>query len=213
MEVLKARPTTTDIQSEFHKTGTIMLPAGSLFTNIELDELQVACQQVPEETIVLGDAGEPNDLYVGRFMVDKPGELPTLVNRPVSDGVINLLGQPKRREFFKSLLGSDQHIRRCQVNRMVRGSFIGRHLDTDSNPDYCVSIVIQLGQTFAGGEFVVYPEEAPTNSFEPTLGTVIVSDCRLPHEVRRVRGGERVSLVYFLSELRMENRRTLLAAN
>ena len=53
MEVLKARPTTTDIQSEFHKTGTIVLPAGSLFTNIELDELQVACQQVPEETIVL----------------------------------------------------------------------------------------------------------------------------------------------------------------
>lgn len=213
MEVLKAQPSATDLHSEFRDVGTIMLPANVLFAASEVEGLQAACRKVPEETIVLGDAGEPNDLYVGRFMIDRPGELPTLVNRPVSDGVFHLLGQPRRRNFFTSLLGSDLHIRRCQVNRMVAGSFIGRHLDSDSNPDYRVSIVLQLGQEFAGGEFVVYSEKGHANALRPTFGTVIVSDCRLPHEVKRVRDGERISLVYFLSERRMENRREPSPAN
>lgn len=166
------------------------------------------CAALPEEVITLGDAGEPNDLYVGRFMVDKPGELPTLVNRPHSDSLLAILQAPDHRRFFRDLLGADYFIRRCQVNRMVKGSFIGRHLDTDSNPDYAVSVVVQLGHTFDGGEFAVYPQGGGVNSYKPEYGTVIISKCIHEHEVKRVTENERISLVYFYSLNEFNNRRS-----
>lgn len=187
--------------------GTIMLPAGELFSAEEITQLEWLYRAIPEERVVLGDAGEPNDLYVSRFMIDQAGELPTLVNRPQADEVLVLLRAPKRETFFHALLGSERYIRRCQVNRLVSGSFVGYHLDVDSNPDYDVSVVVQLGREFTGGEFVVYPTPASENVFAPTHGTVIISKCVYPHEVRRVTSGERISLVYFLSEYTAANRR------
>jgi Rps23 Pro-64 3,4-dihydroxylase Tpa1-like proline 4-hydroxylase len=191
----------------FRHTGTVMLPAYSLFSELEMARIDQLCRQVPRETITLGDAGEPNDLYVGRFMVDKAAEMPRLVNEPQSTELLALLRHPRRRQFFARLIGRDMHIRRCQVNCMVKGSFIGRHLDIDSNPDYYVSVVLQLGRAFSGGEFVVFADRGSENVFSPTHGTVIVSQCTLPHEVRKVRGGERTSLVWFLSDYASENRR------
>ena len=191
----------------FRTTGTVMLPAFSLFTELEMAKIDQLCRQVPRETITLGDAGEPNDLYVGRFMVDKAAELPRLVNEPQSRELLALLQHPRRRGFFSQLLGTDMHIRRCQVNCMVKGSFIGRHLDTDSNPDYYVSVVLQLGRAFSGGEFVVFSDRGSENVLTPTRGTVIISRCTLAHEVRKVRDGERTSLVWFFSEYESENRR------
>lgn len=187
--------------------GTIMLPACTLFAPAEVAHLSRLYRAVPEEYVSLGDAGEPNDLYVSRFLVDRAGELPTLVNRPHADEVLALLRAPQRETFFRTLLRTGMHIRRCQVNRLVAGSFIGYHLDVDSNPDYDVAVVLQLGQDFAGGEFVVYPPAASEKVLAPTHGTVIISKCSYPHEVRRVTIGERISLVYFLSEYAEANRR------
>lgn len=192
---------------ELERTGTVMLSAYSLFSAEQLAEMERLCAAVPEEMIKLGDAGEPNDLFVGRFMVDKAGEMPTFVNRPHSDRLLEILQGPEQREFFKFLLGSDHFVRRCQVNKMVSGSFIGRHLDIDSNPDYVVSVVIQLGRRFGGGEFVVYPQNGGINSYKPDYGTVIISKCVHEHEVKRVTDNERVSLVYFYSPHQFANRR------
>lgn len=191
----------------FRLTGTVMLPAFSLFSEPEMARIDELCNQVPREVITLGDAGEPNDLYVGRFMVDKAGEMPRPVNETQSTELLGLLQHPRRRQFFFQLLGRDMYLRRCQVNCMVKGSFIGRHLDTDSNPDYYVSVVLQLGRAFSGGEFVVFSDRGSENVLSPSRGTVIISQCKLPHEVRKVRDGERTSLVWFLSDYASENRR------
>lgn len=205
-----AAPLTGDFDrhvAELDRTGTVMFPAYELFSADELERLDRLQNQLPEELVTLGDAGEPNDLYVRRIMVDKPGELPRRVNQPVSDEIMALLGDERRTALFQRLLGGPQFIRRCQVNRMVKNSFIGLHLDTDSNPDYLVSVVIQLGRDFDGGEFVVYPEGRPANVLHPTYGTVIVSRCEHRHEVRRVLSNERTSLVYFYSPNDRQNAR------
>ena len=182
-----------------------MIPPGVIFDDEELDTLNRLQERLPEELVTLGDAGEPNDLYVRRMMIDKPGKLPERVNQPISDEILNILSDEKRQAVFEQLLGKAKFIRRCQINRMVRGSFIGLHLDKDSNPDYDVSVVIQLGRAFEGGEFVVYPEGRNENVFRPTYGTVIVSKCEHRHEVRKVTANERTSLVYFYSDNHMHN--------
>lgn len=205
--LLEERMDTAAYQEELDRTGTVMIPPFVLFSREEFEEMERLYKAVPEELIKIGDAGEPNDLHVGRFMVDKAGEVPTLVNRPHSDRLMALLKAPRRADVFRRLLGGDRHIRRCQVNRMVTTSYIGYHLDVDSNPDYEVSVVLQLGHAFTGGEFVVYPHDGVVNSFTPQYGTAIISKCIFPHEVKRVDSGERVSLVYFYSSHEFENRR------
>jgi predicted 2-oxoglutarate/Fe(II)-dependent dioxygenase YbiX len=90
---------------------------------------------------------------------------------------------------------------------METGSFIGLHLDQDSNPDYLVAIVIQFGEKYEGGEFVLKREEAESISYKPQKHTTIISDCSIPHEVTRITKGNRKSLVYFLSKHEGLNRR------
>lgn len=195
-------------RAELDNAGTVMVPAEVIFSADEIEQLDALQNLIPGELVTLGDAGEPNDLYVRRMMVDKPGQLPQVVNSPVSDQILAILGTPERHAFFAALLDREKYIRRCQVNRMVENSFIGLHLDVDSNPDYDVAIVIQLGRAFEGGEFAVYPREGTCNVFHPTFGTVTISRCELPHEVMKVTKGERTSMVFFLSDNRMENART-----
>ena len=36
---------------------------------------------------------------------------------------------------------------------MGKEQFVGLHLDKDSNPDYLVAVVIQLGNKFTGGGY------------------------------------------------------------
>ena len=192
-------------RAELDHKGTVMVPAEVIFSAAEIDQLDALQGLISEELVTLGDAGEPNDLYVRRMMVDKPGQMPQVVNSPVADQILAILGTPERHAFFAALLGREKFIRRCQVNRMVENSFIGLHLDTDSNPDYDVAVVIQLGRAFGGGEFAVYPSEGISNVFHPTFGTVTISRCELPHEVMKVTKGERTSMVFFLSDNRMEN--------
>ena len=184
---------------ELETSGTIMLPRGLLFNEEELTTLNACQNQIPEEYVALGDAGEPNDLYVRRMMVDLSGELPKRVNRPVADKILSLLHTPERAAYFEALLGEPKTLRRCQLNRMIENSFIGIHRDVDSNPDYDVAVVVQLGEKFEGGEFVVYKDGEEPNVVKPTYGTVVVSKCEVPHEVRKVTVGERLSLVYFYS--------------
>ncbi|QNT77821.1 2OG-Fe(II) oxygenase [Entomobacter blattae] len=193
--------------STFIETGTAMFPMGVVFTKEELQYINDIQIKLPQEQVIIGDAGEPNLLYVSRLMVDLPGEKPTLVNRPLSESIINILNDKIRQKFFKKLLGKEKYLRRCQINRMTKNSFIGRHIDRDSNPDYDVAVVIHLGKQFDGGEFVVYPDNNKSYTFRPNYGTVLISQCKIPHEVLTVNSDERVSLVFFLSDYLEENRR------
>lgn len=109
----------------------------------ELMNQVLANSTLPWEKILIGDADEENDLYVARFMTDR--DRPTVVNHALSELIIPRVCNDNVMSLFRKLMGDDAfYVRRMQVNRMKAGSFIGRHLDTDSNPDYQYSIVLQL---------------------------------------------------------------------
>lgn len=173
----------------------------------ELMNQVLANSTLPWEKILIGDADEENDLYVARFMTDR--DRPTVVNHALSELIIPRVCNDNVMSLFRKLMGDDAfYVRRMQVNRMKAGSFIGRHLDTDSNPDYQYSIVLQLGTYFSGGQFVVYDRDGNLrNDIKPEPRSVIISDCSYPHEVQQVTAGERVSLVFFVSRHADRNRR------
>ncbi|WP_323118293.1 2OG-Fe(II) oxygenase [Burkholderia alba] len=199
-----------DYAAQLREVGTVMLPAYVAFDAHELERIDALQARIPEEAVTAGDAGDTHDIYVRRIMLDRAGERPRRVNRPHSDPILDLLADARRTQFFGDMFGTqaEYFIRRCQINRMLKDSFIGQHLDAASNPDYEFSVVIQLGRAFDGGEFVVYREGQPLSVFAPTYGTVIVTNCLYRHEVRTVRAHERTSLVYFYSRHDKANRRT-----
>ena len=187
-------------------------PLGSHFISEEsLTSIESHLQRLPLESITVGDAGEINNCQVGRLVEDIPGKLPTILNSPFSDSVLSNFTCNKAVEFFEQfVLSTDQIVRRCQVNLLGEGSFVGRHLDVDSNPDYVIAAVLQLGSSFEGGDFVVYKDKSLTSDTQiisPQYGSLTVSFCNYEHEVKEVTKGLRSSLVAFISAYKGINRR------
>ena len=187
--------------------GTIMFAPGETFlTDEEFNTLEALAESLPLEHVEVGDADEPNFLDVARFLTDV--EKIELVNRPTSDKAIEILGKPELMEKYCFLLGVDKvFLRRMQYNILHENSFVGLHLDTDSNPDYLVAIVIQFGREFEGGDYIVYGGDMPPRVFHPERYSITVSRCNFSHEVTKLTRGKRKSLVYFLSQYGAENRR------
>ena len=195
------------LKKEFEETGTILVSDGSELISAEkLFKLEDLASSLPLEHVEIGDADEPNYLDVGRLITDV--DIPTLVNRPTSDEALDIIKDADFQKFFSYLLEtSTLHVRRMQYNILGEGCFVGLHLDTDSNPDYLVAVVIQFGDEFSGGEYVVYGGEQPPRRYSPRKNSVIVSNCDFEHEVTKVTSGKRKSLVFFLSESDGENTR------
>ena len=65
--------------------------------------------------------------------------------------------------------------------------FVGRHLDTDSNPDYQIAAVLQLGSEFTE-VILVYPsKDSGINEAQiisPKYGSLTISFCAAEHEVK-----------------------------
>ncbi|UTH73657.1 2OG-Fe(II) oxygenase [Chromobacterium sp. IIBBL 290-4] len=204
-----AYPNAEQIRKQLDGAGSSYLPHdASLFSEEEWAEIEklVFHPELPWEKVTVGDADEPNDVHVGRFMTDV--ERPLIVNPWVSQKLLAILVSPQVMALFGEILGAETLcVRRAQVNRMESGSFIGFHLDRDSNPDYEISIVLQLGKQFSGGEFVVHENEAVLHSYAPSYRSILISRCDLPHEVKTVTAGDRISLVFFLSRHSGLNRR------
>ena len=191
----------------YNKNGTIMLDQeDNIFAEDELHKLEQLADKLPFEHIEIGDADEPNFLEVGRLISDI--DEPKLLNDLISNQVIDIVASDERMKFYKFLLDKPElYIRRMQYNVMGEGCFVGLHLDTDSNPDYIVAVVVQLGGEFKGGEYVVYGGNIPPRSFSPPRFSVIFSDCRYEHEVTKIKSGLRKSLVFFLSTNNGKNTR------
>jgi hypothetical protein len=193
------------------KTGAIYIDEDEEFLNAEeWQEIERLCFEsgLPYETVTVGDADEPNQVEVGRFVTDV--EKPEKVNRAVSDRLLQIIEIPARMEPLSRLLGYERvYLRRAQVNHMHRGSFVGLHRDIDSNPDYEISVVLQLGRKFEGGEFVIRLPQGGETSITPDYRSTIISRCDYPHEVRKVTDGTRTSLVYFVATHDGPNRRQL----
>lgn len=193
---------------ELATKGTIMLKGGDRFlTEEELATLEEIAEALPRERVEVGDAGEPNSLDVSRFMTDV--EMPQVVNAGLAQRGVDIVSQPHLLDYYKKLLRVDEplFVRRMQYNILHENSFVGYHLDTDSNPDYIVAIVIQFGKDFSGGDYVVCGGDMPPRRFSPTNRSIIVSNCNFPHEVTKVEKGRRKSLVYFLAPHAEKNRR------
>ena len=180
-------------------SGTIMLKEDkNIFDSHELKKLENLADRLPLEHVEVGDANEPNFLDVGRMMTDI--KEPLIVNEDLSIKALEILRSEKAMNFFKYMLDQETlYIRRLQYNILKENSFVGVHLDTDSNPDYLVAVVLQFGGDFEGGDYVVYGGNLPPRSFHPPKYSLIISDCKYEHEVTKIISGKRKSLVYFLS--------------
>ena len=200
-------------RQSLQQTGALYIDDTEAFLDAqEWEELERLCfhSNLPYETVTVGDANEPNKVEVGRFMTDV--EQPEPVNPLVSARAMEILAHPRRMAILSDLLGVEQlHMRRAQVNHMHRGSFVGLHLDTDSNPDYQISVVLQLGREFSGGDFVIHLPDGSENVIQPKFRSTIISRCDYRHEVRTVTEGTRTSLVYFVAAHGGPNRRHLQA--
>lgn len=191
------------------REGTVTLDSGeNLLTESEwsrLDQL-TSRDSIPYERITIGDADELNCVEVGRFMTDI--QEPVQVNRQASDELLSIVGSPKMMRFYEELLGVEGLcIRRCQVNVCGQGSFVGPHLDTDSNPDYLSPVVLQFSGDYEGGDYVVHHAKLGPQRYRVGRNAMLISRCDIPHEVTRVTRGVRKSLVFFLSRHAGKNRR------
>ena len=199
-----------------HNFKSIYLPLGKHFLEKkEVDFIEQTLKKFPLEDITIGDAGEINNCQVGRLMEDQPESLPQILNTYLSKPILALFKTPKAVAFFSKYLGTElpQTIRRSQFNLLGKGSFVGRHLDIDSNPDYQIASVLQLGSKFTGGEFIVYPSlEAKLKEaqvIKPEYGSITISFCKAEHEVAVVKSGIRTSFVNFISNYSGKNKRSI----
>jgi predicted 2-oxoglutarate/Fe(II)-dependent dioxygenase YbiX len=200
--------------ASLNNTGSIYLPESTqFFSRSEWEEIERIANspELPWEKVVIGDADEPNDVYVARFMTDI--DRPRVVNDALAQQMLPILTSERVVSYFQDALGAEKlYVRRVQINRMESGSFIGLHLDQDSNPDYEISIVLQLGDDYQGGAFVVHRTEDDHRTYMTEYRSVLVSRCDLRHEVKRVEGGHRTTLVLFFSRDGGDNPRVRAAA-
>ena len=197
-------------KNEYQTKGTTLITFDEVinpFSNDDFKNLFEYCEKVEKEFIEIGDAGENNNLMVGRFMTDK--NKPEIVDNPYSKKLLKILGKRSLVNLIKNILNlkNEFYLRRVQYNQINKGNFVGYHLDTDSNPDYLAACVLQLGKNFEGGIYRVFQKDKSYNDFHPTEGSLIISNCNYPHEVTRVISGERKSLVFFISNHYGDNKR------
>ena len=196
---------------KYQKFGTTYIKIDDgLFTVNEIKDLKQLCLEVPKEHITVGDAGEMNYLNVGRFMVDK--KKPEVVNHKFAQPLLKIINQNKVKDSLSKILSiknGEINFRRIQFNEIGKNCFVGRHLDTDSNPDYLAACVIQLGDKFEGGKYRVFQKNNEFIDYTPEYGSLLISDCSYPHEVTKVDSGLRGSLVFFISTHSGENRRKI----
>jgi len=187
------------------KNGTILIDGSFNFFDLnDFNKIQELLSKLPKEFVTIGDAGEKNSVTVSRIMTDV--NKPQVVNKRVSDKILSIL-KKGYLEKLKYLIGKKKlFIRRAQLNIMGKNSFVGYHLDTDSNPDYLYAVVLQLGANFKGGEYRVHKNDK-FKDYLPNHKSLIISDCKLPHEVRKVKKGLRSSFVFFLSSHTNKNKR------
>jgi hypothetical protein len=186
-------------QKQLEQLNYALLSANDIFLQNELSRMAHSCAEVPKELIRIGDVGEQNDLDVGRFMEDKKEQLPIYRNEPMGSEIVGILNRGKCRELLSGLMGGDYYIRRCQSNVLRDGNFIGKHIDTYSNLDYQYSCVIQFGEHYDGGEFFI-EVDGKDREIKTKYCDFLVNRCEIPHGVRLVTGGNRTSLVFFLSK-------------
>lgn len=197
------------LKNRYNKFGTIMFDLeNSFFLDNDFKAVENLLTKLPYEYVSTGDAGEDNSVEVGRLMTDV--DSPKVVNEDISKKALKILNKEEHLNFYKKILNRDElYLRRVQVNKMYPNSFVGYHLDIDSNPDYLAAVVIQFGKNFKGGDYIVYEDKKDKIGlcYPPYYQSMIISNCNYPHEVTKIKKGTRISLVFFLCAHKNENLR------
>lgn len=196
----------SNYRADLKKYGTIMIDAkDSFISQNDFNKIEKNLNKLPKEFVKIGDAGEKNHVDVSRLMTDIDN--PKIVNYRYSKKVLNILNENYLSIIKRIIKKNKVYIRRAQVNFMKKNSFVGYHLDIDSNPDYLYAIILQLGTSFSGGEYIVYKKKKEKKIFKPHYKSIIISDCKIPHEVLKVKKGKRTSFVFFVSNHYKKNKR------
>ncbi len=193
------------LKVDLKKFGTVLIKGRDSFIKIkDFTIIEKLLHKIPKEYVQIGDAGEKNNVNVSRLMTDI--KRPEIVNKKYSKHVLDILNIKYLDVLKKIVSKKTLYIRRAQVNFMKKNSFVGYHLDIDSNPDYLYAVIIQLGHKYSGGNYVVYKNKNK-KIFKPDYKSIIISDCKIPHEVSKVTSGQRTSFVFFLSKNFSKNKR------
>jgi len=187
------------IFSTYHEQGCILIPPQQVpLSDQQWQTILRLCQNVKYEKVIGGDTGDAHSVWVGRFIND--------VNLPehYSDNtpaLLDILMSPEMQRWYSQCTGLEQPLclRRCQVNKMNAGDFIGYHIDRDTTPDYDATFIFHLSQDYLGGEFVVHHPQQGKLSFRTREHQVMLNRGDIPHEVLPIASGTRLSLACFLS--------------
>jgi len=187
------------INSQYSDHGCILIdPSQVPLSTTQWRELSQLCQLLEFEKVVGGDTGDAHSVWVGRFINDE--NLPRHYSKHTPE-LLEILMSPDMQAWYAECTGLAVPLclRRCQVNKMLSGDFIGYHIDRDTTPDYDATFIFHLSQDYQGGEFVVYHPDKGELHFHTHKHQVMLNRSDIPHEVLPVESGERLSLACFLS--------------
>ena len=181
----------------FQQQGMVVIPPDQLLSDEQRRRLDNIVQQMDYVKVVGGDTGDKHSVWVGRFVndVDKPQWLHSLTGE-----VLDILFSGPLKSLYCQLLSvEDLCVRRCQANRLEVGDFIGYHIDQDTTPDYEGTAIFQLSDGFEGGEFVLEHPEYGEQVVDLPRYSMLFNRGDIPHWVKPVRRGKRLSVACFLS--------------
>ena len=188
----------TNVHQQFEEQGTLLFNDIEFpLTSAEWQYIENIIDDVEYEHIVGGDAGEGHSVWVSRFYndVEKPVAL-----HPRAKEISDIIMSSKMKNLYKKIFGTGELcLRRCQVNLLNEGDYIGLHVDQDSNPDYLATVVLHFDSGYRGGEFITRDKQRGDHSYSPYKRAALVNDCSIPHEVKAVESGQRKTLACFLS--------------
>jgi PKHD-type hydroxylase len=116
-------------------------------------------------------------------------------------GMMSHFALSANKHYFK--FDIDGYRREIQFTRYVEGDFYGWHIDTDTELlskkfTRKLSIIMCLSskEDYEGGELeLFYPASTFRNSFKLDYGDVVIFPSIIQHRVKKVKSGERFSLV------------------
>lgn len=121
------------------------------------------------------------------------------LDHPDAKPCVDLVTQIVSSNFIADIIGSHVCLRRIQFNSMFTGHFIGLHDDYSANKRYNYTLIIGSTSCYSGGFLEVRFNKNNIVSIQPQLGNVILFPSHIPHEITKVKSGNRDTIVAFLS--------------
>jgi len=199
--LIDRNPALVGLRRQYEEQGFLFLPKGEgLFS-------QATLQDVAQ--IVIGEMSHPaahcgrdptHKVEVLEIVNDRAGAVPADASdiAPVMRMILGNKEMAVAMTYIAGLPEADPlHFRRCQAHFMEEGSLIGLHTDTASNSCYKLALSIGLSENYSGGEFVVMHRDGEHHRFHLNENDVVILDPEVPHEVKEVTAGVRVTLPIF----------------